>query len=201
MGAPAVGGTHFFDGWLCAHLSPRRSALACLVGLCPARRGWAAGHLAHGYKLFLYSDSDGRIIAYQVHAMNRAEQAVALELIPHATRPGYTLGDSVYDTQACHDAAAACGQQLIAPRKDPAGSISTRANSPQRMHAIAMLETPTASRFGVEMYKKRTLIERVFSVMTSATVGMDSLPPWVRTLRRVRQWVDAMVVFYLVFAK
>lgn len=164
-----------------------------------ARRGWATAHLAKGYKLFLLIDRDGRVVAYRVDAMNRAEQTVALDLLKHAERPGYTLGDSVYDTKDCHDAAAARGQQLIAPRKEPSGNVSARAATPERLHAITMLETPCSSAFGWRMYDQRTAIERVFALMSSGTVGMDSLPPWVRTLGRVRMWVEAMIVFYIAF--
>lgn len=165
-----------------------------------ARHGGAGDRIARGYKLFLLADTAGRIVAYRVHAMNHAEQTAALELIQASDKPGYVLGDRVYDTDEFHRAAAARGLQLIAPRKDASGNISPKAASEPRLHAIAMLETPHASGFGPSMYGQRTRIERMFSVMGSATVGLDSLPPWVRTLPRVALWVGAMIVLYLLFA-
>ena len=165
-----------------------------------AKRGWAGDRLAKGYKLFLLCDANARIVAWQVHAMNQAEQTTALTLIQHSDRPGYVLGDSIYDTNDFYLAAAARGLQLIAPRKDPTANISDHASSPSRLHAIAMLETPNASGFGLGLYARRTQIERVFSVMASATVGLDSLPSWVRTLPRVRRWVEAMIVLFILFA-
>jgi hypothetical protein len=165
-----------------------------------ASAGWAGDDIRKGYKLFLMADTSKRIVRYQVHAMNRAEQTLARELIPCADKPGYLLADSVYDTNALHQSAAQHGLQLLSPRKTPNQSIGVRAASAPRLHAIAMLETPNASRFGPTLYEQRTVIERIFAVMASATVGLDSLPPWVRTLKRVRLWVDAMILFYLQFA-
>lgn len=165
-----------------------------------AKRGWACDHIAKGYKLFLLADTAGRIVAYQVHAMNHAEQTAALTLIDATDKPGYTLGDSVYDTDDFYRAAHQRGLQLITPRKDPTANIGVRASSPPRLHAIAMLETPIPGGFGPAMYDQRTIIERMFSAMGCAAVGLDALPPWVRTLARVRLWVDAMIVLYLLFA-
>ena len=63
-----------------------------------------------------------------------------------------------------------------------------------------MLETLPSSGFGPQMYQQRTQIERTFALLASSKVGLDSLPTWVRTLRRVRLWVDAMIAIYLIFA-
>ena len=134
--------------------------------------------------------------------MNEAEPTVAAALIEHTDKPGYLVGDRVYDTNPLHIAAAKRDVQLIAPRKEPDAGISVRATSPSRLHAIAMMETPVSSGcsgFGPAMYNQRTAIERVFSMMASSAVGLDSLPSWVRTLARVRRWVQAMIVFYLLF--
>lgn len=164
-----------------------------------ARRGWAGDHLAKGYKLFLLADTSGRLVAWRVYALNAAEQTVALELITATDKPGYTLADSVYDTNDFYQAAAARDLQLLAPRKDPKANIGPRASSPARLHAIAMLETLNVQAFGPALYQQRTHIERIFSYLASSAVGLDSLPPWVRTLPRVQLWVEAMITFYLLF--
>lgn len=165
-----------------------------------AKFGWAINGLAKGYKLFLLADTRGCIVAYQVHAMNTAEQTVALDLIQATDRPGYALADSVYDTQAFYDAAAARQVQLIAPRKQPGGNVAERAANSARLRGISMLETPLPRLFGPTLYEQRTQIERIFSRLGSSQVGLDSLPPWVRTLARVRLWIDAMILIYVVTA-
>jgi hypothetical protein len=198
-----------------AHLLSHQEQTPCLLGCflvdakalpvscyskdAQAKQGWACDRIAKGYKLFLLCDTAGRVLAHQVHAMNEAEPTVAAKLIEHTDKPGYLLGDGIYDSNPLHLAAAKRDVQLIAPRKDPDAGISRRAASAPRLHAIAMMETPCSSGFGPSMFNERTRIERVFSVMASATVGLDSLPPWVRTLDRVRRWVEAMIVFYLLF--
>lgn len=165
-----------------------------------ARWGWAGGGLARGYKLFLLAGAGGRVVAWSVHAMNRAEQAEALELIRHADTPGYLLADGVHDTNDLHEGAEPLGLRVLCPRKTAGVPMGERALHPGRVQSAAMLETHCASRFGVELYAKRTAIERSFSAMAGSRVGLDSLPPWVRTLARVRLWVDAAIVFYVLFA-
>jgi len=39
-------------------------------------------------------------------------------------------------------------------------------------------------------------IERVFGVLCCTAGGLGALPPWVRTLDRVRRWVGAKIVLY-----
>lgn len=158
-----------------------------------ARRGWAYNGLARGYKLFALCDLDGRIRAWQVHAMNRAEPTVAPTLLQALERPGYVLADSVYDSVPLHRAAAQRGLQMIAPRKDPTGPIGRRARHGARLHAIDMLET-FCNRFGPAMYAQRTRIERAFARLASSRVGLDHLPGWVRGLDRVRRWTQAKLI-------
>lgn len=206
----------FIAWWqdLLAHLMRRQNQALCLLACYvidakplpvnryskdkQARLGWAIKGLAKGYKLFLLADTHGRILAYQVNAMNAAEQTVALQLIQATDRPGYALADSVYDTQDFYAAAAARQVQLIAPRKKPGGNVGERAACPARLHAINMLETPLPGMFGRTLYDQRTQIERLFSRLGSSQVGLDSLPPWIRTLARVRLWVDSMILLYII---
>ena len=44
--------------------------------------------------------------------------------------------------------------------------------------------------------KTRDEIERVFGVLTCTGGGLSSLPPWVRTLSRVRRWVGVKIILY-----
>jgi hypothetical protein len=160
-----------------------------------ARRGWAYNGYARGYKLFAVCDLDQRIVGWRVHAMNQAEPTVARSLLAHLDGPGYLLGDSIYDSTPLHEAAAAQQVQLIAPRKSPEGNIGVRARHPNRLHAVAMLETHV-NRFGPTMYARRTAIERAFSRLAASSVGLDHLPGWVRGLGRVRRWVQAKLILF-----
>jgi hypothetical protein len=205
---PAFG--RFWQGFL-AHTVLRQCQAICLLGCylmdakalpvsCyskdkQAQRGWVNEHTCKGYKLFLLIDVAGRVVAYRVASLKNAEQTVALELVEKLDRPGYVVADSVHDTDRLHRAVAAKGAHLITPRKRPGGPIGKRAASPERLLGITRLETPNASGFSKAMYNARTGIERVFAQMSSSAVGLDSLPPWVRTLKRVSLWVEAMLVF------
>lgn len=160
-----------------------------------AKWGQAYDRKARGYKVFAMSDLDGRVVAWDCRPMNQAEPVVARTLLEHTDRPGYVLGDSIYDSGPLHELAASRHLQLIAPRKVPAGNIGQRARQPTRLHAIDMLETFN-NMFGPAMYAKRTSIERVFSRMASSGVGLDHLPPFVRTLPRVRAWVQGKILLY-----
>lgn len=160
-----------------------------------ARRGYCCGGKARGYKLFLLIDAAGVPVAWFVDSMNIAEQAVAMRMLPFIDRPGYLLGDSIYDSNALFDAAHARQVQLVAPRKTPGGNIGRRAAGEARLHAIAMLETPHAH--GRHLYKRRTAIERRFARLTAEAVGLNHLPGFVRTPKRVRRWFDAKMLLAL----
>lgn len=162
-----------------------------------ARRGWAYDGQARGYKLFAVCDLNQRFVGWQVHAMNMAEPVVARSLLKHLDRPGYLVGDSAYDSTALYQAAAAESVHLVAPRKQPGGNIGLRARDPHRLHAIAMLET-LGNQFGPALYAKRTTIERAFSRLAASRVGLDHLPGWVRTLPRVRRWVQAKLILFAI---
>lgn len=160
-----------------------------------AKRGWAYDGYSKGYKFYAVCDLDQNVIAWQVHPMNASEQTVAKSLIRLIDRPGYLIGDSAYDTNDLHVLTADQNLQLLAPRKTPGGNIGVRARYPNRLHAIDMLETHT-NVFGPTMYSLRTTIERMFSRMTSQKIGLDHLPGWVRTLPRVRRFIQAKMILY-----
>lgn len=160
-----------------------------------ARWGWAYDRKGRGYKLFTMTDLEGHVVSWRVDSMNCAEPRVARELLEAIDRPGYVLGDSAYDSNALHELTAQRQVQLIAPRKVPHGNVGVRARHPNRLHAIDLLES-FLSRFGPAMYAQRTGIERVFSRMSSSRVGLDHLPGFIRTLPRVRLWVQAKLILY-----
>lgn len=162
-----------------------------------ALRGHCGGGKARGYKLFLLINAAGVPVAWHVDAMNAGEPTVARELLKHIDGPGYLLGDSVYDARELYERAAAKQVQLVAPRKNPMLKVDRRCRGGARMHAVAMLETPVIHAFGPGLYDRRTQIERVFARWASSRVGLDHLPGWVRTLPRVRRWINAKILIAL----
>ena len=164
-----------------------------------AKWGYCNGRKARGYKLFLLCDGQGLPVQWHVDSMNVAEPTVAVQLLKSLDRPGYVLGDSIYDSNALFLQASEKQVQLIAPRKEPAKPIGRRARSDARLHAIDMMET-YCNQFGRALYQKRTTIERSFARWAASTVGLDHLPGWVRTRRRVRRWVQAKILIALALA-
>lgn len=154
--------------------------------------GWGYDRKVRGYKLFVMTDARGNIIAWHIAGMNVAEPTAARELIPHIDRPGYLIGDSIYDSNPLHRLTAPKQVQLIAPRKLPGRNIGAAARHPNRLHAIDMLETFN-NGFGPAMYAQRTAIERSFSRLASSRVGLDHLPGFIRTPARVHRWVQAKI--------
>ena len=132
--------------------------------------------------------------------MNEAEPLVARTLLKHTDRPGYVIGDSIYDSGPLHELAAARDLQLIARRKVPGGNIGIRARQPTRLHSIAMLETFN-NTFGPAMYACRTSIERAFAMMGCSKVGLDHLPYFIRGPSRVRLWVQGKIILYSLHQK
>lgn len=161
-----------------------------------ARWGWAYNGKARGYKLFMIIDANDRVVAWHVDGMNKAEPEVAKSLIDDLDRPGYLIGDSIYDSNLLHQLTADRQVQLIAPRKRPGTGLGNgMTHHPNRTHAIAMLECFN-NTMGSAMYAQRTGIERGFAKLASSRIGLDRLPPFVRTPKRVHRWVQAKIILY-----
>ena len=160
-----------------------------------AKYGYCRNGKARGYKLFLLIDAAGVPVVWLVDSMNVAEQTVAAMMLPWIDRPGYLLGDSIYDSNDLFEAARLRQVQLVAPPKVPGGNIGRRAKDEARLHAIEMLEAPFAD--GRHLYKRRTQIERCFARLTAEAVGLNHLPGFVRTPKRVGRWIDAKMLLAL----
>ncbi len=154
--------------------------------------GRGAGGPAKGYKLHALYGRSGALLAWQVHPMNVAEPTVARDLIPALSGEGYLLADSNYNRNPLFDLAAAHGHQLVAPRQRPGTGLGHRRHSPRRMRSMAMLEGP--GRFGRGLFTLRRGIESRFGHLCSFGGGLTCLPPWVRTLPRVRLFVHAKIL-------
>jgi hypothetical protein len=154
--------------------------------------GYGAGGLYNGYKLHAIYGESGALLAWQVHPMNVSEKTVAHELIKELSGEGYLLADANYDSNLLYDTAETHGHQLVAPRRKPNTPLGHRRHSLRRLRSVAMLEGP--SDFGRELFQKRRGIETRFGNLTSFGGGLICLPPWARTLARVRLYVHAKLL-------
>ena len=154
--------------------------------------GRGAGGLDNGYKLHAIYAASGVLMTWRVYPMNLDERTVAHELIGDLQDEGYLLADANYDAMAVYDTAWAHGHQLLAPRKRPYTGLGRRRHSPRRLRAIDLLEGP--GRFGRSLFSLRRRIETKFGNLTSFGGGLTHLPPWVRTLPRVRLYVAAKLL-------
>lgn len=156
-----------------------------------AKWGRAAGGSWRGYKFYAIWGRGPLPVAWTVDSMNVSEQRQAEKLIPHLRGfRCFLLGDNQYDSSKLFDLAAEYGHQLIAPRKHPKAGLGHRYQSPYRIRCIELLGTES----GKQLYRKRTCIERYFGNWTSFAGGLAPLPSWVRTLPRVRLWVQAKLL-------
>jgi hypothetical protein len=166
------------------------------IGGCSKDRqagyGRAAGTKAKGYKLHALVAADGSLAAWRVAPMNKDERTMAERLLKTTEIQGYVVADANYDSNHLHEICDARGnRQFVTPRRyGPARKVGHRAQSPGRLRSIALLENPHPL-FGLRLMQDRVAIERCFANATNWGGGMTHLPPWVRTHRRVRRWVQA----------
>ena len=109
----------------------------------------------------------------------------------HQTQ-GYVVADANYYESKLHDVCLGKGEsQLVTPCRMPkAEGLGHRHQSPGRLRSLEMVRSKT-SGFGKGLLKQRQDIERFFGQLTSFGCGLQQLPSWVRTHRRVRRWVQA----------
>jgi len=158
-----------------------------------ARVGRGNRGMAKGYKLYVICDAHGAPDAWEVLPMNVSEKRVARHLVRHAEGEAYLVGDAQYDSSPLYDAAARQGFRLVAPRQQQ-GGLGHHYQSPHRLDAMALLARP----FGQALMHQRDDIERFFGTLTNFGGGLAPLPNWVRTLPRVRLWVQGKIIFNMV---
>jgi DDE family transposase len=164
------------------------------VGECSkdrhAKAGRVYGGFARGYRLHELLGHQGSVRAWEVTSMNVAESRVARRLLRQAQANSVILCDSNYDRTPLYEAAARRSAMLLAKPRKGAGQGHCR-QSPKRLRSLELWRT--APR---EFATVRTQVERIFSQQSSFGGGLAPLPPWVRTLPRVRRWVDAKLTIY-----
>lgn len=150
-----------------------------------ARRGYGADMMGKGYKLHAIWSNRVLPDAWDITPMNCAESTVAGELVTQLHDGGYLLADGNYDTNPLHDRSGERGYQLVANDRKANAGKGHRQQSPFRVRSIEL----RTSRFGRELLKHRSEIERNFGNATSFAGGLSPLPAWVRRTHRVRTWV------------
>jgi Transposase DDE domain len=154
--------------------------------------GRAARCKAKGYKIHAIIATDGSVANWRVAPMKKDERVMAERLLKTTSLAGYIAADANYDSNKLHKLCDTAGnRQFVSPRRYGAGrKVGHRAQSAGRLRSIALLENPEP-RFGRQLLKDRSAIERHFGNATNWGGGLTHLPPWARTHRRVRRWVQA----------
>ncbi len=158
-----------------------------------ATRGRGVGGFAKGYKLHAIWAGGPMPLAWSVCPLNVSEVTEAETLIPQLSDEGYLLADANYDRNVLYDQAAAHGHQLIAQRQKVGAGMGHHYHSRHRLRSIHLLEHAPSS-FGRDLYRMRRAIERDFGSLTGFGGGLQCLPSWVRSLRRVRLFVHAKLI-------
>lgn len=168
-----------------------------VIGGCSKDRqagyGRAARSKARGYKVHAVVDAAGGIAEWRLAPMNKDERVMAERLLKRAPIRGYVAADSNFDSNVLHEVCAGRGLILIAPRREPGTGLGHRKHSAGRRRSMELTENPHQA-FGRQALKDRNAVERVFGNWTSWGGGLTCLPPWVRTHRRVKRWVQAKLV-------
>jgi hypothetical protein len=158
---------------------------------------WGRGvrGMAIGYKLHAICSGNPLPDAFAITSLNVCEKQMASRMIRRVKGVGYCLGDGHYDASWLFEICAHHGHQLLCPRAKPGTGIGHHHQSPRRLRSIQLLEPPgRIDDFGPSLYRLRTGIERQFSQMVSFGGGLAALPPWVRRIWRVRNWVWAKLL-------
>jgi hypothetical protein len=170
-----------------------------VIGGCSKDRqagyGRAANSMAKGYKLHAILDMGGAIASWRIAPMNQDERVMAKRMLKTAPIQGYLVADANFDSNPLHEV---CGQraqlQLVTRRRyGPGHGTGHKKQTLGRLRSIHLTENPYPD-FADQMLKDREEIERRFGQLTNWGGGLTCLPPWVRTHRRVRRWVQAKLV-------
>lgn len=161
-----------------------------------ARTGRCNGAFRRGYKVHALSTLDGRVPVWHVTPMNVADPTTAPLLLTHAKALGpLVLADTFYDGNTLYRATRERGSRLLTPLKGIAVKPRRIAGTdPDRLRAAAAWTHAPETTACV--YRQRAGAERNFANLTNYAGGLTALPPWVRSLRRVRSWVGAKIILY-----
>lgn len=154
--------------------------------------GRAAGCKAKGYKLHAVIGAHGKLASWRVAPMNKDERVMAERMLKTAAIQGYVIADGNYDSNNLHAVCDRRGNlQLVTPRRyGPGKGTGHRRQTAGRLRSIALVESP-CPEFAAGLLHDRTAIERDYGNLTNWGGGLNGLPAWVRTHRRVHRWVQS----------
>jgi len=157
--------------------------------------GRAAGGKAKGYKLHAVVGADKSLADWKIAPMNVDERKMARRMLKRASIQGYVVADANYDSNPLHEVCDDRNNlQLVAPRRYGKGKgHGHRKQTSGRLRSKEILENPQPD-FGDALLKQRCEIERYFGNLSNWSGGLTHLPPWVRTHRRVENWVRAKII-------
>ncbi len=160
-----------------------------------ALNGHGGGRFCKGYRLHAMGDDRGRIVKYRVTHMREQEKNMAFEMLHAADAGQVILADGNYDSSRLYDTAARHGAFLFTPIKRgwPHTHVSKKSSPNRREADRVWREHPVLAK---RVYALRSAIERTFANLTNFAGGLRSLPPWVRTLPRVKRFVAAKLIIY-----
>lgn len=157
--------------------------------------GRAVGGKAKGYKLHAIIDDQGVLWSWRLTPMNKDERTMARRMVRQLHSEGYLLADANYDSNALYAQTSEVGIQPVIPRRyGPGRGVGRRAQHPARLRSRDLLET-AGNTYGPTLLNRRLTIERWFARLTARGGGLTCLPPWVRTHRRVKQWIRLKLIF------
>jgi hypothetical protein len=164
-----------------------------------ARRGYAAGSLAKGYRLCVLLDSGGAPDAWRLASLNTAESLAASQLVSDHPGSGYLLADALHDTERFYQAAGHAGWQAIVQPKYPQAQHRLTPEDPWRQRGLQLAANPLActgqtTSFGQDLLEQRDIIERCFGYWTNFGGGLAPLPNWVRRPHRVAPWIQGKII-------
>lgn len=164
-----------------------------------ARRGYAAGSMAKGYRLCVLLDSGGAPEAWQLASLNTAESVVASQLVSAHPGSGYLLADALHDSHRFYQAAGQAGWQALVQPKYPQAQHDRDADDPWRLRGLELTANPLActgqaTSFGQDLLRQRDIIERCFGYWTNFGGGLAPLPNWVRRPHRVAPWIQGKLI-------
>lgn len=147
-----------------------------------------------GYELHSVCTLDGRRIAWSVHTLKVDERVAAVDLIPQIQGAAYILGDKKYHANSLCQLAAAHELQLVAQRsRSGSKGLGHHPICNARRRCLDMVEF-AVTPFTANLYEKRRSIETMHANLVSCAGGLNGLPPWIRRIWRVRNWVAAKLV-------
>lgn len=176
----------------------------CLIDSTPLPVGRLSGdpdaswgfHQLRGYRWHTLTSADGVILASDITAAREHELSVAPRLVNDARQDGYRsawlVADKGYDSEPLHRRVREQWRgRLLAPLSARGGKHSFK-RTPLRHWLYDRWKTPSVRR----LFRQRTAIERMYSVLKSSLFGLWMLPPWVRRLPNVQRWIALKTILY-----